>query len=181
MYVCRYAYSVYSMCDRPITFGDARGASGLVPFQQAITDSKAFKFDGNDILRIRTELRTLISRLSTMYKAWKEASPAPAKHSACRWLLEDFHTTDNADDAKSVKAKGENPIWDHIRELERFFVDRRPPTGGRSEGAVPGSVIEGRLCMSPSTQSAFQGGDGSVTHSSANDANENPIWDHIRE
>ena len=181
----------------------------MSPFQQAITDSEAFNFDSGDIARIRGEFRTLISRLSNMYKAWKVASHVPAKHSACRRLLEDFHTTDNADDEKSANDANENPIWDHLRELGRISfegagkkesstcslrngdaadslsptptVDRRPPTGGRSEGAVPSPVIEGRFGISPSTHSAFQGGDGSVTHSSANDANENPIWDHIHE
>ena len=44
----------------------------MSPFQQAITDNEAFQFDGDDIVRIRGELFTLISRLSTIYKAWNE-------------------------------------------------------------------------------------------------------------
>ena len=113
VFVCRYAYGVYSMRDCAITFGDARGGNGMRPFQQAITDSEAFDFDREDIVRIRGELGILIGRLSTTYKTWKEASDkaekkakkeASKKLSACRRLLEEV-PTDNADDGKAMAVK----------------------------------------------------------------------------
>ena len=59
---------MYSMRDRDITFG---GRSG---FKRAITDSEAFRFGRDDIVRIRTQLGTLIDRLSIIYKRWKDAN-----------------------------------------------------------------------------------------------------------
>ena len=73
VFVCRYAHALYSMRDRDITFGDARKCPGREPFQQAITDSEVFRFDRDDIVRIRTELGTLIGRLSTIYKTRGDA------------------------------------------------------------------------------------------------------------
>jgi Ulp1 family protease len=75
MFVCRYAHALYSMRDCDITFRDARKGHGREPFQQAITDNKAFHFGEDDIVRIRTELGTLIGRLSTIYKTRKDAMP----------------------------------------------------------------------------------------------------------
>ena len=74
VFVCRYAHALYSMRDRDITFGDASEGTGRNPFQQAITDSKAFDFCQDDILRIRKELDSLINKLSVIYKRWKDAN-----------------------------------------------------------------------------------------------------------
>lgn len=74
VFVCRYAHALYSMRNCNITFGDAREGPGREPFQQAITDSEAFRFDRDDIVRIRTELGTLIGRLSVIYNMWKDAN-----------------------------------------------------------------------------------------------------------
>ena len=90
------------MRDCIITLGDARGGNGARPFQQAITDSEAFDFDREDIVRIRGELGVLIGRLSTMYKTWKEASAEKKdKKEASKKLA----PPDNADDGKAAAAK----------------------------------------------------------------------------
>ena len=105
------------MRDFTITFGDARGDNDTRPFQKVITDSEAFDFDREDIVRIRGELGVLIGRLSTMYTAWKEANDEAEKEAkkeaskklsafkhACRRLL-DEGPTDHADDGKATAAK----------------------------------------------------------------------------
>jgi hypothetical protein len=101
------------MRDCGITFGDAREGPRGRPFQQAITDSEAFDFDRDDIVRIRTELGILIGRLSTMYKTWKDANDEAEKMTkkeakkpaACRQLLLKDDPTANANDGKPAAAK----------------------------------------------------------------------------
>jgi hypothetical protein len=97
------------MRDCDIKFGDAREGPGGRPFQQAITDSEAFAFDRDDIVRIRTELGVLIGRLSTIYKTWKAASDQAEKESkkpaARRQLLLEDDPTVNANDGKPAVTK----------------------------------------------------------------------------
>ena len=68
VFVCRYAFALYSMRDRDITFGDAKKDQYGIPLERAITESDAFQFDGSDIVRIRKNLDMLIDRLSIIYK-----------------------------------------------------------------------------------------------------------------
>jgi hypothetical protein len=95
---------MYSMRDCDITFGDAREGPSGRPFQRAITDSAAFDFDRDDIVRIRTELGILIGRLSTIYKTWKDTNDKAEKEAkkpdARRQLLLEDDPTLKASDGK---------------------------------------------------------------------------------
>jgi hypothetical protein len=74
VFVCRYAYALYSMRDRDITFSDAKTGPHEIPFELAITKSENFQFHRDDMVRIRRELSLLIDKLSTIYKRLKDAN-----------------------------------------------------------------------------------------------------------
>jgi len=68
VFVCRYAYGLFKTRNHKVyTEGDFSES-----FLAAITNSSEFSFDMGDIARIRVEFGTLIDRLSTSYKHWKE-------------------------------------------------------------------------------------------------------------
>ena len=99
------------MRDCTITFGDARGCNGAQPFQQAITDSKAFDFDQEDIVRIRRELDILIDRLSTIYKMWRTpAMVASQKKTDDNIDIEPDNTKSMAPPAMSKKESQHVPL-----------------------------------------------------------------------
>lgn len=89
---------------RNVTFGDAKEPPEGRSFQQFITDSDAFDFDRDDIVRIRRELGILIGRLSTIYKTWKDANDQAEKEAkkpaSCRQLLLGDDPTVNATDGQ---------------------------------------------------------------------------------
>jgi hypothetical protein len=70
MFVCRYAFALYSLRHRELLFGNVEEGPGGRCFYQFITKSAAFDFSMVDILRIREELGILIDRLSIVYKTW---------------------------------------------------------------------------------------------------------------
>jgi hypothetical protein len=48
------------------------------PFSELISKSKEFIFDENVIDNIRSQMKTLLRRLSTLYTSWDKASQAQA-------------------------------------------------------------------------------------------------------
>ena len=104
VFVCRYAFALYSMRDRDITFGDAKKDQYGIPLERAITESDAFQFDGSDIVRIRKELDFLINKLSEIYKRWKDANgiadedaDAEADDAVEMWIANNDEADEEAD------------------------------------------------------------------------------------
>ena len=63
IFVCLYAYNLYSMRDKKFT------KSGMQEkFRDLITRSPAFQFTMDDISRTREEIKTLVDSLSVLYK-----------------------------------------------------------------------------------------------------------------
>jgi len=79
VFVCRYGFAVYALLLRGhnVTYADI-GKRGQ-PFRKLITESDEFDFNGDDILRIRGDLATLLDKLSDLYKEWKKASDEAEK------------------------------------------------------------------------------------------------------
>lgn len=69
VFVCRYAYALYSRINLGITFGD--WGDKRHPFLKAITKYKQFEFDMRNIGEMRDDMSELISRLSAKFKLWK--------------------------------------------------------------------------------------------------------------
>ena len=61
VYVCRYIFAMYKLRSRKFSYGDAV-ADGEVCWQK-LQNSTPFKFNKNDIIRIRKEIKTLIMNL----------------------------------------------------------------------------------------------------------------------
>jgi hypothetical protein len=82
VFVCRYAYAIYELRHRDFTYGDAgmyceegevaRGETSRA-FHDLISDGAEFDFNMADIARFREEFKTLIERLTNMYKKVKDA------------------------------------------------------------------------------------------------------------
>jgi hypothetical protein len=73
VFMCRYAYALYLLRDMTFSFGETNiRASKPAERFRLITESEAFAFDGDDVQRIRTEIKTLIERLSVIYARVKE-------------------------------------------------------------------------------------------------------------
>jgi Ulp1 family protease len=76
VYVCRYAYAMYRMRERPFTYADVKyfdNPNTKQPcFTELITNHKAFDFNAEDIVRIRSEFMQLLERLCKMYLKWKK-------------------------------------------------------------------------------------------------------------
>jgi hypothetical protein len=67
MYVCRYAYAIYLMRNRRLTYRTA-GVEDPPPFfRHLITNSPEFNFGPEDIKNMGQEMKTLVGRLSNMY------------------------------------------------------------------------------------------------------------------
>ena len=66
VFVCRYAYSLYSMRDVPFLFNDQWFATDLIQAREE------FQFDMPDIARLREDIRKLVQGLSNLYLPWKE-------------------------------------------------------------------------------------------------------------
>jgi hypothetical protein len=75
VFMCRYAYGLYLLRHEPFSFGQTnlRSSKRKDRFKLFLTESDAFKFNGDDIQRIRTEIKTLIENLSVVYAKVKEA------------------------------------------------------------------------------------------------------------
>lgn len=68
VFVCRYAYGLFKTRSHMVyTESDFQEN-----FLAAITKSSEFSFNMSDIARIRVEFGTLIDKLSSSYKSWKE-------------------------------------------------------------------------------------------------------------
>jgi len=111
VFVCRYGFAIYSLSlrGRDVTYGDI-GEKGR-PFQALITESEEFDFDGEDIVRIRGELATLLDNLSALYKEWKKANDElekkaeeeeSKKPAACRLLLESGNTLARVEEGQDM-------------------------------------------------------------------------------
>jgi hypothetical protein len=74
VFMCRYAYALYLLRDKTFSFRETnlRSNKPKSRFRRLITESYAFDFTGDDIQRIRTEMKTLIERLSVIYSRVKE-------------------------------------------------------------------------------------------------------------
>ena len=71
VFVCRYAYSLYTMRHQRFTRNDYNEEES---FSSLITRGPAFMFDMSDIDRIRGEISTLIDKLSELY--WEKSRVA---------------------------------------------------------------------------------------------------------
>ena len=66
VFVCRYAYALYLMRNRRMTYA-AAGLETRPYFRGLISDSPEFNFNMSDIGRVRDELKQLITNLSPKY------------------------------------------------------------------------------------------------------------------
>eukprot|EP00804_Cyclotella_cryptica_P023147 CCRYP_000358-RA/>CCRYP_000358-RA protein AED:0.01 eAED:0.01 QI:1097/1/1/1/0.75/0.66/9/214/1028 len=66
VFVCRYAYNLYTMRSEKFTRSGIRDK-----FKHLITDGPAFQFNMDDIARIREELKTLVDALAGLYSKFK--------------------------------------------------------------------------------------------------------------
>lgn len=66
VYVCKYAYAMYQLREQAFTYADADRSRA--PFYDFITNGDGFKFDMNDIKRLRKEIHILARRLSDIYR-----------------------------------------------------------------------------------------------------------------
>jgi Ulp1 family protease len=66
VFVCRYAYNLYTMRNRTFPRSQLKKR-----FKDLITNAPAFKFDMEDIARIRDEFTSLVNALSELYKEFK--------------------------------------------------------------------------------------------------------------
>jgi hypothetical protein len=67
VFLCRFAYGMYQLRDREFTCAEAGLEEGGGPFRELITRSEAFKFDLDDFARFRTDVKTLIDRLTALF------------------------------------------------------------------------------------------------------------------
>jgi Ulp1 protease family, C-terminal catalytic domain len=72
VYVCRYAYAMYLLRKSRFTYSEVEYSEGIPSFRKLITEHDAFRFDADDIRRIREEYLSLVGRLSELYRKWKE-------------------------------------------------------------------------------------------------------------
>lgn len=71
VFVCRYGYAMYLLRSHGFLLDNKR-KDRLSIIQDIIDSDDAFKFDMQDIARIRNEMMTLIERLSSIYEKWSE-------------------------------------------------------------------------------------------------------------
>lgn len=64
VFVCRYAFALYQQRHIPITYAEIENDP---IFKKTITKSPGFRFDMNDIIAFRKDMRTLIDRLAEIY------------------------------------------------------------------------------------------------------------------
>ena len=92
VFVCRYAYALYLMRNKRITY-KAAGVEDEPPYlRELITFSPEFDFDMEDIGRVREELKQLIQNLSSGYlevKAKEDAERDEKRRAKKRKLLAD--------------------------------------------------------------------------------------------
>jgi hypothetical protein len=104
VFVCRYAYSLYTMRHQRFTRDDYDEKQ---PFLSLITRGPAFQFDMSDIDRIRGEISTLIDKLSELYlpllKEQVEAARAAKRSAKQKGPSNDVHTdvTTGKDEGKA--------------------------------------------------------------------------------
>ena len=66
VFVCRYAYNLYTMRNEKFTRTDIQDK-----FKHLITNGPAFQFTMDDIARIREEFKTLVDSLAELYLKFK--------------------------------------------------------------------------------------------------------------
>jgi asparagine synthase (glutamine-hydrolysing) len=116
VFICRYAYGLYLLRREPFSFGqtDLRSSKRKDRFRLLITENDAFKFNGDDIQRIRTEIKTLIENLSIVYASVKK-SDREAKETAAAISLQatkDTMTTTTEEKTEEFRVLFEQAILD---------------------------------------------------------------------
>lgn len=76
VFVCRYAYAIYHLRNRPFSYGAVHERT---PFSQLITGGTEFDFDMRDIVRFRGEFKKLVENLSQVYCNWKREEQTKPK------------------------------------------------------------------------------------------------------
>ena len=66
LFVCMYAYAMYQIRHRHISYSDVYLSQ--TPCKEAVTDSTFFKFNSEEITRLRQQIGQLLDYLSTVYK-----------------------------------------------------------------------------------------------------------------
>ena len=80
VFVCRYTYAMYKLRNADFTYASSgvvpgekkSSAKSRSPFREQITENEAFKFDMNDIAKLREHLATLIERLHEQFVPWRQ-------------------------------------------------------------------------------------------------------------
>jgi hypothetical protein len=67
-----YAYAMYQIRHRHISYSDVYLSQ--TPCKEAVTDSTFFKFNSEDITRLRQQIGQLLDFLSTVYKNFNKQS-----------------------------------------------------------------------------------------------------------
>jgi Ulp1 protease family, C-terminal catalytic domain len=111
VYVCRYSYAMYLLRKSRFTYLEVEYSKGAM-FQKLITDHDAFRFDADDIHRIREEYLSLLERLSNLYRTWKE--DVDRKRIEARRAKK----MDAECDGRHERKKSSNGTLDDVNELD---------------------------------------------------------------
>ena len=143
VYVCRYAYALFNL--RTETFSpnecivDQKRKS-TAPFPDLITRNSYFRFDAEDILRIRREMRDLISNLSVVYRDWRQETDRAAKEKRGKKNRNDHYPV-----AGIPTTSGDEPLGSATSELELATNGSgKENLGNESNPSIP---VEPRLCV----------------------------------
>jgi hypothetical protein len=129
VFVCRYAYSMLLLRHNEFTFSgsdNARGKCCMTSFKNLIK-SDAFRFNLDDIARLRDEIRTLIERLSELYLDWKarnatrnnEESKKPPASPAEAELVRPWGITNDRTTEESVLLESASETNDARKDISR--------------------------------------------------------------
>ena len=138
VFVCRYAYGLYLMRNKRITYRTA-GVEDKPPYLcDLISKSPEFDFDMEDIARVREELKKLIQNLSSGYlevKAKEDAERDEKRKAKKRKLM-----ADAAAEAASADIKDGEETKDDEEEKksEEFNAEAK---GGAVDQDVDGAEV----------------------------------------
>jgi hypothetical protein len=156
---------MYQLRDREFTRAEAGLEDGGTPFRELITQSEAFQFDLDDIERFRTDVKTLIDRLTALYvqvestpaveeegmeKAEPEREEKPEPEVESR-EVESTAKDDEAAPAKEVDIPGEKPEPEvESREVESTAKDDEAAPA--KEVDIPGEKTDPTVANTVATQ-----------------------------
>ena len=155
VFVCRYAYNLYTMRHLKFTWVDI-----MEHFKSMITRGPAFQFDMEDIARIRGEIGTLINKLSEIYLAMKLEEKKEKKKSKSQAMksLEEEKQSDigNEDGPTSAPRKSDTP------SDSSTVLEGRQPAGevmdGGADVAGDGDASDAKMSPSEEKENVLQEG-----------------------